>query len=262
MLACSIASGERQNRHHSELGSNLGYNGALDGSCGGSRHISEIEELLQSIAETITSLFRISIIIRNATPRDRYVKAAAAVKEPFDERYDIAHVGHKFPKIDAREMQWLKERLGRAITKRRQYLRYCREHHDKFTQESGQKGAVNAHGGYTRMASNLEVKKSRSERLDTASDTLRSKPTSTLAPTIASTLIPANLEFAENMSDGDQSQTSYATSVGGEDRKNQLRVIRLEDVQKEGLPFECPYCWGIQTIKREHSWRKVCPPHH
>ena len=260
MLACYIASGERQNRHRPKLDLNLGNNSVPYDSSGEASHTSEIEELLQSVSETITSLFRISIIIRNATPRDRYVKATAAAKEPLDESYDIAHVGHKFPKTDVQEMQWLKQRLGRAITKRRQYLRYCREHHDKFSQQSNQRGAVNDRGKDTGMTSN-KVKNIHSKRLDAASDTLRSKPTSTLAPTTASTLISANLEVTEDMSQGDHSQTSYATSVGDDNSQNKLRVIRLEDVRKARSPFECPYCWGIQTIKRECSWRKAYPCH-
>lgn len=86
-----------------------------------------------------------SIIIRNAMPRDRYIKAQSSTREPFLECFDIAHVGHKFPKIESEGREWLKRRLGKAISQRRQYLRYCREHHDKFSQriEQDQPNAEN-----------------------------------------------------------------------------------------------------------------------
>ncbi|KAI4112733.1 MAG: hypothetical protein LQ345_006160 [Seirophora villosa] len=53
---------------------------------------SELEELLGSCADTISGLFRSSVLIQSATSRDRYAKAAAA-GDPFSEHYGIDHVG-------------------------------------------------------------------------------------------------------------------------------------------------------------------------
>jgi len=94
--------------------------------------VTELDEIFQSLADSISSLFKISLLIRSATPRDRYAKAATSVKQPFDDTFDISHVGHKHPKLEIKENQWLRNRLGQAITRRRQYLKYCREHHDKL----------------------------------------------------------------------------------------------------------------------------------
>lgn len=92
---------------------------------------------MASINDALNNLFRYSIIIRNNTKRDRYVKAAAAVgSSPFDESFDISHVEHKFPALGRKHDRWLINRLGRAITQRRQYLKYCREHHNKLTKET------------------------------------------------------------------------------------------------------------------------------
>jgi len=89
-----------------------------------------------------------------------------------------------------------------------------------------------------------------------------SKPASTLAPTFASTVIPAKLESGETMlklgeeaDDDAQSQTSYATSMADDDSENLLSVMRLEEVAQPGQPFECPYCWTIQKFSRHHTWR-------
>jgi hypothetical protein len=98
--------------------------------------VTELDEILQSLADSISSLFKISLLIRSATPRDRYAKAATSAKQPFDNTFDISHVGHKHTKLEIKENQWLRNRLGQAITQRRQFLKYCREHHDKLGAES------------------------------------------------------------------------------------------------------------------------------
>lgn len=213
---------------------------------------SEILELFQSITDTITSLFKLSIIIRNSSSRDRYAKAlAAASKGPFDYQFDVDHVGNEFPCLYRDEMTWLRTRLGKAITQRRQYLRYCREHHDKM--------AVVPET--CKVETNFLVVQGQQPRNDDDTQTVMSKPTSTLAPTAASTIIPAtleNIERNEESSDDDtRSQTSYATSIGEDDSDNRLSVVRLEDVAPRGSPFECPYCWTIQTISNQHAWRYV-----
>lgn len=90
---------------------------------------SELKEFLKSSGDTVTSLFKISVLIRSATTRDRYAKAATARGEPFDAHFDIDHVGHKFLRVHRTD--WLEKRLGKAITQRRQYLRYCRQHRER-----------------------------------------------------------------------------------------------------------------------------------
>lgn len=96
------------------------------------QEITELDEIFQSLADSVSSLFKISLLIRSATPRDRYAKAAASGKQPFDDSFDISHCGHKHPKLEEKENQWLRNRLGQAITQRRQFLKYCRDHHDKL----------------------------------------------------------------------------------------------------------------------------------
>jgi hypothetical protein len=87
--------------------------------------------------------------------------------------------------------------------------------------------------------------------------TVISKPASTLAPTTASTVIPARLESAEReeeQSDDNRSHTSYATSVDERNGDDRLSVVPLEDVSPNGAPFECPYCWTIQIITNQRAW--------
>lgn len=209
---------------------------------------SEIQEILKSMIDIIVNLFRFSAIIRDNSNRDRYAKAeaAAAMRHSLDDQFDIGHVRHKFPSLQSKGRDWLAVRLGKAITQRRKYLWYCREHHQK-TQMGSQPAAPII------QESNIPAP-SRSFQLDTR--TVLSKPLSTLAPTQASTLllttdIPAEPEPEEDA----QSQTSYATSVGQDEEGTKLQVVPLETVSNDLPNFECPYCWQIQTNKTEKTWR-------
>jgi hypothetical protein len=80
-----------------------------------SEPLSEIYEIFLSIPETITSLFKLSMLIRNNSSRDQYVKAlVSASKAPFDDRFDIDRVGNKFPRLYRNDKAWLRVRLGKA----------------------------------------------------------------------------------------------------------------------------------------------------
>ena len=211
---------------------------------------SELEELLESSSDTITSLFKISVLVKSATTRDRYAKAAKAPGEPFDARFDISHVGHKFPLIHRTE--WLETRLGKAITQRRQYLRYCRQHRDRLDAQHKvadvSENAVDRQPTLVRkpVEESGEATKSQNQSL---------KPPSTFAITTASTLLVNNFDSLENPPDEVQSQTSYATSINEDESSDNLRVPPLPDEALRGLPFECPYCWAPQLIKTWRPWK-------
>lgn len=271
----AIASDGRENRISSpspsdtELGSEdeLSETEATsDSSHLATQPTSEILELFLSIPETITSLFRLSILIRNSSSRDRYAKAeTAASKLPFNDQFDIDHVGNKFPRLYLDDRAWLRTRLGRAITQRRQYLRYCREHHEKLSKSDElQHGARRSQE--PEYSSVLLAVEGHQPQLVSHTDnqTTISRPTSTLAPTTASTIIVDRMnelgdlnKLDQNIDDDTRSQTSYAASVADDDSNSRLAVVRLEDIAKPGQPFECPYCWTIQQPKSQDAWRYV-----
>ena len=126
--ALEIVSGERSNRQIAEDDSDT------DSSSPGSGQ-DELSELFLSIGDVLTSLFKVSMLVKKATTRDRYARAASAKDKPYLVEFDIRHVADKFPK--AREQPWLLERLGAAITQRRQFLRYCRNHKNRIAHVSG-----------------------------------------------------------------------------------------------------------------------------
>ena len=196
-----------------------------------------------------------SILIRDATPRDRYVQASLSSKSSFIDSFDISHVAHKFPRLDLDERQWLKERLGKAVTQRRQYLKYCRDHHDRF-QEFQTKPAPRLEG-----LSDDHLPEHDRNPGQQAHATVKSLPISAFAPTDASTLQISKLkpfdevsgEATENTSDI-VSQTSYATSVYDNDNESPIHPPKLIEITNK-FPFECPYCWNLLEIKSERAWR-------
>ena len=218
-----------------------------------SEPVSEIQELFGIVSESIANLFRLAVIIRRATPRDRYLKAAAAAHEPFDSSFDIAHVGHKFPRLDTEHSKWLKQRLGNAISHRRQFLRYSREHRDRKARtikEENTEDDFHLHrAGLVARSMNQQVTGDGKSRVSDLA------PPSSLAKTTASTLAPDQLQEAEIMSDTGVSQTSYATSITEDDASQRLRVVQLKDASKGNSLFECPYCWTIQDMKSHHMWK-------
>lgn len=198
---------------------------------------SELAELSLSIDEGITSLFELSMIIRKKPEKDEYVKAALA--NSYDPTPDIVHVGDKYPFARSRDA-WLMERLGTAITRRRQYLRYRKDHQEKMEQIhevkkdadgktvwSGEKASTYIHG-----------------------DILgKSTPKTPMSSNLSSTGL------------GKRPQTEYADSSKGKDGALDLLRTPLlpKDVKgvrvKYGEYFECPYCWRPQNVRDKNEWK-------
>ncbi|KAF4470144.1 Zinc finger transcription factor ace1 [Fusarium albosuccineum] len=187
---------------------------------------SELSQILDSIVEDINCLLRLSVSIRNPAPHDCFKQSALTDTTHF-EPFDVQHVRSKFPTASAD----LVERLGRAISRRRQFFKYREMHHHK-------------------LASGL---------LDSALGT-----DDTVQSTVASS-IPDHLKIVPNidtsassiLEDDDASaaawsETSYATSATNAERP------RLPALPKEADsgPFECPFCFMIVSIKSRRLWKK------
>lgn len=207
------------------------------------------EELLDCVSKSISTLFKVSVIIRKATHRDRYARAAASDHSPIDPTYDIAHVRENFPKVGTKKSFWLAERLGRANTQRRQFLRYCRNHKEKLAYSSAQYSEK-------KLADNSKKRRHHSPDNDEGLNVMDSQ--SRCAPTSASTLktvhaIDATAEI-EYIATDNLSQTSFTPTVT-ERAEEDLTVVPLEDVSGGNPEFECPYCYQIQRNITERRWR-------
>ncbi|KAF2814360.1 uncharacterized protein BDZ99DRAFT_380858, partial [Mytilinidion resinicola] len=187
---------------------------------------TELKQIFAAIRDTITCLFRLSMAIRDPAPNTQSGSTIIVDKSYF-EHYDIEHVKEKLPGCD----KDLTERLGRAISARRQYLNYREEHHRKLT-----KGIEK-----------LGFEEPKTEH--TANSTEASP-----MPKLLSVSKDANEVMDDKvMDDGDDglSQTSYATSINAT-----LKVPSLPRVAQENECYECPLCFMILSIRTKPAWKK------
>lgn len=197
------------------------------------------------VNDIVTRLFKTSALIVSHTSTDRYVRAESR-KEHFTDVCDIAHVRSKFTSKDGCN-DWLLIRLGKAITKRRQFLRYAREHYEKIVDDSDSEDAA-------------ELTKTAKEKLQTRDQLSRDAVTKrhsisnpTEKHTRASTMVPVVMEDILEREDS----STLATSINGLQSKDRLSVPQLSGVAELGNDFVCPYCWKAHAFSRHLAWKYV-----
>lgn len=199
---------------------------------------SDIKELLDSIRDRISDLLRLSIAIRKVPAKDEYAKAALRYPN-FDGITDSVHVRDKYPEATAET--WLIDRLGLAITRRRQFLLYRNNHQKRLEEIHNLKRGLD---GKTMWSG-----------------------------TKASTHFPVSEEWetsafedghtASNSEYHARPMTEYADSSRGTDgATNKLRTPRLP-LNNNGIRvqygemFECPYCHRLQVVADKAHWKYV-----
>ncbi|KAH8424891.1 uncharacterized protein LDX57_002636 [Aspergillus melleus] len=198
---------------------------------------TEIQELCKGIRSVITHLFKLSMIIRQNKPRGREGKTSAL--EPLDPTADMMHIRDRYEK--ARKAPWLIDRLGKAITARREYFRYRMwRQEEQCTQQSDlaeDAGPGDAHAA-TLKATTFDG--------DDMTVVLKN---------------PLGNYSIEPVRSTEASITSYATSLPGANEET-LRVpnppSKLSDGTKfeYGEPFECPYCRNIRIVQDRSQWKR------
>ncbi|KAH7483827.1 hypothetical protein FOMA001_g7273 [Fusarium oxysporum f. sp. matthiolae] len=180
---------------------------------------SELSQIFAAVVEDINCLFRLSVSIHNPSPHDRFKKACLTDTSGY-EPFDVQHVCNKLSKAP----KSIAERLGKAISRRRQYFKYRELHHDK-------------------LASDLELDDK---------DQIQSTVASSL-PKKLSVNEPISLEEnVDDASDAGRSQTSWATSAANPER----RKIPALPAGAENGPFECPFCFMMVSIASRNHWKK------
>lgn len=179
--------------------------------------------ILEIISESISSLFRIGILVRKATSRDRFSQALQVSDLTFSKEADISYVRQKHPKLG---QGWLSTRIGGAVAKRRQFIAYSRDHRSRL----GGDESINDYS-----ASRTEI--------------LSSKAT-TIAPCI-------DLRTQEEEEFDALSLVTASTMM---DSSSLLRLPSLADLSREGEPFECPICFMLLSFQREKTWKLVLTP--
>ncbi|KAK6416297.1 hypothetical protein LTR95_017477, partial [Oleoguttula sp. CCFEE 5521] len=215
---------------------------------------SELSELILSVGDLITSLMKVSMLVRKATTRDRYIRATQAADQPFLPEFDVRHVCDKFPRV--RSQQWLYERLGAAITQRRQFLRYSREHKIRLAHKPLATAPV-----HEVSPANLSVPDNPIVPTFQHSTAPTASTRPTLTPTAASTLqadqvAKDDLQNLDRDDDAVSQATSFMSSHADGETAEGLHVVRLSTPRKDDEPFECIYCHAIVAAKRQRSYKK------
>ena len=186
---------------------------------------------------------KLSIVIRSSATRDDYLKPASRFSSwnPFP---DIGHVREKYGSAKY-STDWLLERLGKAITRRRQFLKYRIEHNDRLV------------------------------GIGPDDENQRDGPTKTIASTKATTFVGENIlqkvrEAGSDAGNSFGSATSYENTVfQGDGSPTMLTVppppkfafptiFGFPKIPFEyGQPFQCPFCFTEQTVENRSAWKYV-----
>lgn len=215
------------------------------------------DDLMQEIRQCITRLYKMTSLIRRAAPTDPFAKALSRNRYFFNEQYDIAHVGEKFPYLATVEMIWLRERLGRAITQRRCYLSYIQDHRDKLERmlHPGEQ-ALEVSTAEALPVAKLSMIES--AQLETASrpSTYFTKATTVVVEQIAPVMLAVDDDF--DSEDDAKSYTTISRSVAGDlDVSAAMKVPKLEDLRTgTKKEVECPFCFRIKCFGNERTWRR------
>lgn len=182
---------------------------------------SEVQQLYEEVVNVVDCLYKMSMLIRRPAQHDVLLgshKSDAAAFKPFDRE----HVRNKFPNADNVIIQ----RLGRAITQSRKYLKYRDRHHAKLGKGVDDVLCIQGAQGTV---------------------------TNSLSETIATDFENLKIDFEDTTSNSGVSQTTYAPSLtdGGS--------ITIPPPPKEsaaGKEFECPYCFFLIEINSKGSWTR------
>ncbi|MCJ1284925.1 Ankyrin-2 [Xylographa opegraphella] len=183
---------------------------------------TELHQLFLAINETINSLFRLSYLVQDPRPRDRYTQNTSTTS--LNESYDIDHVWNQYPYV--RSTTWLLRRLGKANARRRQFFRNADARLEQRAQAQG-----------------LPIEdEAEPTQLNNESVTVATQNPSTLF-SVAQRKTNSAISFVNNddfNEDDVRSVTSYGTSVNSENKMfNRIPPPPRESIN--GRPFESTF---------------------
>lgn len=189
---------------------------------------AEAISILSMVSECLKALFRIGILVRKATPRDRFERALQQSEFEFSPQFDINYVQERYPKLASQDSLCLASRLGGANAKRRQFINYGRDHKAKLEVE-----AIDSTAG--------------------AMTIVQSSKATTFA-------VPGNLppsEFLNLPVEAEDDSVSLVSASTTFNNDTSLRLPSLADLGPDGEYFECPICFTLQSFRMEKSWKYV-----
>ncbi|KAJ5920387.1 hypothetical protein N7516_011245 [Penicillium verrucosum] len=180
---------------------------------------TEVQEIHQTLVETIDQLYQMSMIIRKPAQHDRLVGTKKLDSEPF-QFWAKQHSSTRYPNADALAI----DRISSAMARQRAILKYRERHHAKLSQ-----GIVSESDNKSTLLSET-----------VATDVFKE--------------IPGQL--GDMASDAGISETSYGGTLlegTGAD------TPKIPPIPKKGTgkrPFECPYCFYIITVRDRRAWAR------
>lgn len=216
----------------------------------------ESTALYDSILESITSLFKLSMFIRKSARGNKFLRSSK--EGNYETQFDILHVRDKFPHC-AQDLR-LMEHLGKANARRRQWLLYRKRHREKLAvqvksrdDESAKAKTLGPATTFVSPAHDQDLVDQQSVILSVRS---RQDSMTVLSSTVASTFheMSVGAQVVDDNSDAGFSETSYTGSQFGGDEQDTLLVPRPPPEAVEQSPVECPYCFEIISITGNRSW--------
>ncbi|RKU48930.1 hypothetical protein DL546_009144 [Coniochaeta pulveracea] len=184
----------------------------------------EAHMMLEVISESLRSLFRIAVLVRQASPQDRF-KLALHSAPAIPDAFDVTLIEHKYTKLTNINSRWLVNRLGSAIAKRRHFLNYRRDHKSR------------------RSVGHAEL----STKVGNRTESQSSKATK---------FVKANYGDLGSLQVQDDEPDDATSSVAptASDTEALLKLPRLLDLSPDGQEFECPICFTLQEFTSEEAW--------
>ncbi|KAI0478146.1 hypothetical protein F4859DRAFT_521001 [Xylaria cf. heliscus] len=184
---------------------------------------SSLDMALTDMSHVVDCLIRLSVTIMNPALRDQPVSQVGLEMMSHYKQYDIRHIREKFTQIENN----LAERLGRAITACRQFLRYKENH-------------------YCQQELSFGINDKDSLAANRDQTTQGSLPPQHFKGTLDKGLI-MGLDARS-----DVSATSYALSV------YYIYELRVPPIPKESVmgPFLCPFCYRMIETDSRNDWKK------
>ena len=186
---------------------------------------SEEEQLIEEVHDVVNCLMRFSMALRNPAKHDQVRQSVSTVVQY--EPYDVDHVRSKYR--DAPE--YLVRRLGKAISKHRQYFTYREQHHAKLAEGLDEEQDEGEIGRPSTVATSLQQQQS--------------------APTV-----PTVLDDFSSDSETVFTATSFASSASSASGRRSLRPPPLPTDGVDGDPFQCPICFAMIVATNERAWRQ------
>jgi O-acetyl-ADP-ribose deacetylase (regulator of RNase III) len=232
---------------------------------------SELEMRFADIVDIVNNLYSLSIRIRNPTIKTRALKAAAY--RPIDKStgVDILEQYSHFDKSHAREVifglrntefnqtpainEFLIERLGNAITSRRQLFLYWKKHREKLSAAPADEIEVHVADLPPKpsQSSADELKSQKEDAIEIVK--IQYSPPSEINP---KTLLSATTATQHHKTLDDDFESQSMTSVATTAKDLTGHSIELPPPPSSGdKDFECPYCLTICPSRygNYRSWR-------